>query len=414
MTTVPRLLDLRPSTAILGLAALACGEAAIGPKPIDVLPASVSIHADSVMVLEGETRQLVATVRDTAGREMTASVHWSTNRPDVAAVSESGLVRAGQLGTAFVVAAVGDLADSVAVDVRVVFRSVSAGATHTCAVSAAGNAYCWGQNREGRLGDGTKVTRSAPIRVASDHRFFELSAGRQFTCGRTDRGAHCWGSNRSGQLGSADKHDAVVPVPVIRGQGLASVSAYAIHACAVALELGIAYCWGADWSGQLGNGDDDWHLGPHPVAGGLRFRTLAAGWLFACGITTDDVIWCWGGNDAGQLGSADDGDDCQFLSGQPLPCATTPTAMPAARTYSSITAGSIHACALTPAGRAYCWGRNAEGQLGNGTTTGTSSPVPVAGTLAFVALTAGDHHTCGLTTDGTAYCWGDNHPGAGR
>jgi alpha-tubulin suppressor-like RCC1 family protein len=279
-------------------------------------------------------------------------------------------------------------------------------------VSAAGNAYCWGQNREGRLGDGTKVTRSAPIRVASDHRFFELSAGRQFTCGRTDRGAHCWGSNRSGQLGSADKHDAVVPVPVIRGQGLASVSAYAIHACAVALELGIAYCWGADWSGQLGNGDDDWHLGPHPVAGGLRFRTLAAGWLFACGITTDDVIWCWGGNDAGQLGSADDGDDCQFLSGQPLPCATTPTAMPAARTYSSITAGSIHACALTPAGRAYCWGRNAEGQLGNGTTTGTSSPVPVAGTLAFVALTAGDHHTCGLTTDGTAYCWGDNRDGA--
>src|SRR5438093_1346706 len=72
----------------------------------------------------------------------------------------------------------------------------------------------------------------------------------------------------------------------------------------------------------------------------------------------------------------------------------------------SLAAGRWHTCGLTSTGAAYCWGDNQEGQLGSGSTTGSSTPVAVAGGLTFRTLVAGPVHTCGLTSFGAAYCWG--------
>jgi alpha-tubulin suppressor-like RCC1 family protein len=80
--------------------------------------------------------------------------------------------------------------------------------------------------------------------------------------------------------------------------------------------------------------------------------------------------------------------------------------------FATVVAGTGHACGLTTAGRAYCWGENSSGQRGDGTTDATPRPTAVQGGLTFAALTAGDRHTCGVTPEGAAYCWGDNTLGA--
>lgn len=412
MYTTP---GMRSSSLVLSIAAsvLSCGEPVIAPyEEPGPVPVSLVIEPQDVMVVEGRSVQLAATLRDSSGTPIEGTVGWGAFPTEIATVSNSGIVYGHQLGRVNVVASHGALRDTVVVWVQVVFRSVTAGARHTCGVTIADAAYCWGVNPEGRLGDGARRTRTSPSRVADGLHYLDVSAGRQFTCARTAEGAACWGSNRSGQLGSNTKSDALEPLAVAGDLAFVSLSAYAIHACAIEAETGQPYCWGADWAGQLGDGDAEWHARPYPVANVSPLRSIAAGWLFTCGLDEVATIWCWGGNDHGQLGRGDVPDDCQFPAGSYLPCARLPQQIPAERPYASLVAGSGHACALTPGGEAYCWGDNGSGQLGIGTTVSTSTPSSVASSLRFTALTAGDRHTCGLTSDGDAYCWGANAHGA--
>jgi alpha-tubulin suppressor-like RCC1 family protein len=108
------------------------------------------------------------------------------------------------------------------------------------------------------------------------------------------------------------------------------------------------------------------------------------------------AAYCWGANDNGQLGDGS-------ATGR-----TTPTAVVGGFTFQSLSAGSEQTCAVGNTGAAYCWGRNEYGQLGDGTTTDHLTPTPVAGGLTFRSLAVGWYHTCGLTTAGAAYCWGRN------
>src|SRR5690606_1628221 len=95
------------------------------------------------------------------------------------------------------------------------FQSIAAGSAHTCGLSPEGLAYCWGQNSDGRLGDGTRVDRHRPARVVGDRQFVELSAGGRHTCGLTRGGvAFCWGHNNYGQLGTGDTGDRTIPARV--------------------------------------------------------------------------------------------------------------------------------------------------------------------------------------------------------
>ena len=141
---------------------------------------------------------------------------------------------------------------------------------------------------------------------------------------------------------------------------------------------------------------------PVPVAGGLTFETLAGGGAHTCGLTSDGTAYCWGNNAQGQLG--DDSSTSQ----------SAPVQVAGGLKFVSIDAGAAHTCAVTSAGEAYCWGRNDRGQLGDGTTTRSAAPVAVTGSLNFQLVAAGGSsigHTCGLTDLGAAYCWGDNAGG---
>ena len=290
------------------------------------------------------------------------------------------------------------------------FAAISAGIDRdggsTCALTASGTAYCWGQNGLGELGNGTTDGdfHVVPTLVRGGLTFASISVGGPHACGLTTTGAvSCWGWNSGGQLGSGDTVSHATPTPVVGGLTFAAISAGNLHSCALATD-GTAYCWGWNsWPymghGWLGTGDTINRVAPTPVMGGLTFAAISAGGRHTCALTTNGAAYCWGFNGAGQLGTGDD------------VTKTIPTPVVGGFTFTAISAGSLHTCGLTTSGLAYCWGHNFDGQLGTGNPVPQAMPTAVIGGLRFAAISASDAHTCGLTTSGAAYCWGDGYWG---
>ncbi|HEX7120750.1 MAG TPA: Ig-like domain-containing protein [Gemmatimonadaceae bacterium] len=279
---------------------------------------------------------------------------------------------------------------------------VTSGDGFSCGLSDAGVAYCWGWNSVGRLGYGSPLRDSyVPVPVAGGHVFVTLSSGSKHTCALTAAGdAWCWGDDEYGALGDGPPGGiSTSPVAVAGGLQFRLIAAGGYNnTCGVAVDSS-AYCWGNNDFGQVGSGDS---LGaifvPTLVAGALKFRMVVPGWTHSCGIAVDGAAYCWGNNHQGELGTGD-------TSNSRVP-------RPVAGGFSFVEVGiggsgaDEFTCGVTTAGIGLCWGENQFGQLGNGTTTATSTPTPVSGGLAFVRITAGSDAGCGIATSGTTYCWG--------
>ena len=343
-----------------------------------------------------------------------------------------GLNGLGQLGDGTTI----NRSAPVAVSGGRTFISLAAGAEHTCGLLAGGAAYCWGENVAGQLGDGTNERHSLPVAVSGGRTFTNLATGSSssHTCGLEPSGAaYCWGYNRHYELGDSTRSDRNVPVAGGGGMMFTSLVAGGTHNCGLD-QGGIALCWGGYEQGQLGEGSANENppygkSTPVAVSGRITFTSLVAGGGHTCGLGSNGIAYCWGRNVEGQLG---DGTTTQRtvptavdVSAIPVPT-PVPTATPTAtatvsptpgtpatgKPFTSLAAGHGHTCGLTSGGTAYCWGSNWAGQLGDGTSgTDRTSPVAVSGGLTFTSLVAGSIHTCGLTSGGSAYCWGNNQYG---
>jgi alpha-tubulin suppressor-like RCC1 family protein len=291
------------------------------------------------------------------------------------------------------------------------FLQVDAGLAHTCGMTPDYRAYCWGHNKNengaivygsGQLGDGTTADRHRPVAVVGGLFFRQVSAGGHHTCGvTTDYRAYCWGWNEHGALGDGTITNRVRPRPVRGGHQFRQVSAAYLSTCGVSYPDNRAYCWGANASGQLGDGTVMERLTPVAVAGTLRFRQVSAGWNHTCGVATDNQAYCWGTNSHGELG------DSSTISHRP-----TPRRVAGGLQFRQVDAGGFHVCGVTTGDRAYCWGWNILGQLGDGTSVSKRRwPRAVAGGLNFGEVRAGSYHSCGLTMANQAYCWGNNGAG---
>jgi alpha-tubulin suppressor-like RCC1 family protein len=269
----------------------------------------------------------------------------------------------------------GQSATPMEVSGNLTFRSISAGADHTCGVTTDNRGYCWGNNDWRQLGTGT-VYSGTPVLVSNALSFAKITAGTGFTCGITTGGAtYCWGANSIGQVGDGGKisyGNAFVSTPqqVVGGQTFQSVTLGNQFACAVTT-TGQGYCWGSNNS-KLGNGPNGIDSSsPVQVTGGLSFQTISAGYGHACGVTTAQQVYCWGLNGSGQLGA-------NVANGSTPVRAGTVDAIEVAA--SGIGTGSgAHSCAISKNRlTVWCWGRNDTGQLGNGATTAgaTANPTP--------------------------------------
>lgn len=248
------------------------------------------------------------------------------------------------------------------------FAEVAAGGAHTCGLNTSGTAICWGAGSSGQLGDGVGMDRSTPAGVAGDVHWLVISTGAVHTCAvATDQSAWCWGGNSSSQVGDNTSADAIFPTSIGSGQTFTTISAGGSHSCAV-VTGGAAQCWGANTRSQTGTGlPDSLVLVPTTVAGSLTFRTISAGGQHSCGISTDSLAYCWGANTSGQLGDSSQIDR------------PTPVLVRGGLRFTELHAGAAFTCGLTDGLVLYCWGDGTQGQLGRSFLASSSVPVKVAG-----------------------------------
>lgn len=303
---------------------------------------------------------------------------------------------------------------------------LSAGAFNTCGVALAPAAYCWGDNRFGQLGDSANADTASPAAVRGGLSFAAIGgdAAGSHRCGVTAAGAaYCWGSNAYGELGDGSDTNRATPVAVAGGLTFAMVNTGGgSNTCGITT-TGKAYCWGINYTGQLGigttTGPEDCSgnpcsMTPVAVAGGFSFTTISVGNGHTCALAVSGAAYCWGPNRTGQLGVGSNAEPQQCAYG--YSCSPTPMLVVGGLTFATVSAGIGYTCGVTTAGATYCWGYNATGQLGDGTTTEQDSPVVVGGGLTFVLVTTGGDrggygHACALTSLGAAYCWGADETG---
>jgi alpha-tubulin suppressor-like RCC1 family protein len=284
---------------------------------------------------------------------------------------------------------------------------LAAGGGHTCVVIPAGGVKCWGDNASGELGDGTNADRRTPVDVVGlSSGVTALSAGISHTCAVTSTGGvKCWGGNVFGDLGDGTTTERDAPVDVSGlASGVRTIVSGADHTCALT-DQGAVLCWGSNDVGQLGDGTTTDHPVPVSVAGlESGVVALAAGDYYTCALTGSGKVECWGNNVAGQL--AGDGTPVAGMN-------ATPVEVPGLNgNAAALAAGKTHTCALTAQGEVLCWGLNDQGQLGDGTTADRHALVNVRGLSGgVIALAAGNNHTCALTTGGGVHCWGSNQYG---
>ncbi len=284
------------------------------------------------------------------------------------------------------------------------YTTIAAGFAHSCALDTDGAAWCWGYDDFGQLGDGAGATdKFEPVQVSGGRTFTFLTAGSNHTCALDTNGtAWCWGSDSSGQLGDGPTAtNRFEPVQVSGGRTYTGISAggdaaSSHYTCAVDIN-GTAWCWGNDSSGQLGDGAGATNqFEPVQVSGSHKFATVAAGGSHTCALDTTGGAWCWGSDFRGQLGDGG-GTTNQFQ----------PAQVSGSRTYTTVTAGLQHTCAVDAAAAAWCWGTDGNGQLGDGAgTTDQSQPVQVSGGRSYTTVAAGQAHTCALDAAAAAWCWG--------
>ena len=283
---------------------------------------------------------------------------------------------------------------------------LAAGAFFTCALDHTGVAFCWGDGSQGQLGDGSTASSNVPVRVQGGP-YVSIAAGTDAACGlRADGIIECWGGVPD-KCCSQGTGSLFVPTPIATSTPMTQVSVAGPSACAIDQD-DHGFCWGQGLEGALGNGAVfDTTLAPLvPLPGGHAFAALAQQAFGGCAIDTDGAAWCWGDDRYGQLGVGDNADTIR---------ASVPVPVNGGLRFRQIAAGASYACGITTTGQTECWGDNTTGQLGDGTATNRSVPTPVAGSQ-FVAVFAGSpdnltDHTCALAANGTASCWGLNDRG---
>jgi len=300
------------------------------------------------------------------------------------------------------------------------WKQISAGSNFACGIAENNTVYCWGSNTYGQLGNGATsyypVTTPVAVNtsgVLAGKTILSVVAGSQHACViASDNQVYCWGNNQIGQLGNNSTQPSSVPVAVdtsgvLSGKTVLSIDSEGANVCVIASD-NQAYCWGDSGWGQHGNNNSYNSTVPEAVdtSGVLAGKTLtsiSAGYNHVCAIASDNQAYCWGA----EVVEPTDGPTVVNY----VPVAVDTSGVLAGKTILSITSGRDYNCAIASDNQVYCWGYNANGQLGNNATSNSPQPVAVDtnGVLngkTIVAITAGASSVCAIASDSKTYCWG--------
>ena len=440
---------------LLGTLLISCGGGGSGGSTAITLD-SIEITSTSSLIAQGSTEQFSATgtFSDGTTQAMTTSVTWSSSDTNVAMISNlagsAGLATSTRVTVGTTIITATDPASGISGSTMLtVAIKITAGADHTCALLDNGSVKCWGSNFSGSLGLGDQNKRGdAPGEMGDNLPAVDLGAGRtavaidagtNLTCALLDNGAvKCWGDNGFGELGQGDAVDrGKIPgemgdnLPAIdlgTGRTAMAIAAGANHTC-VLLDNGSVKCWGSNFSGELGQGDqtrrgDDFgemgdNLPAVDLGAGRTAVAIAVGDVnfHSCALLDNGMVKCWGDNGFGQLGQGDTitRGDTPGEMGDNLPAIDLGTG----RTAVAIDAGGFHTCALLDNGMVKCWGGAATQGLGDINNRGDDPgemgdnlpAVDLGAGRTAVAIAAGGIHVCVLLDDASLKCWGDNTSG---
>jgi hypothetical protein len=231
----------------------------------------------------------------------------------------------------------------------------------------------------------------------------QISLGAQHSCAVENGGAKCWGRNDDGQLGVSTTISKFRPADVVGlTTGVTAIAASGKHSCALTT-LGAVECWGQNDHGEVGDGTTtNPRKAPVAVSGlSSGVAAIALGAQHSCALLNDATVECWGLNSNGQLGNGSTNDS------------STPVAVTGLTNVVAISAGGSQTCAVTTSAALECWGGNASGQVGDGSQTNRTTPTVVPDPDPnILAVSAGTAHTClQIVTSGDIKCWGGNSSG---
>lgn len=283
--------------------------------------------------------------------------------------------------------------------------AISSNGRHSCALMAAGDVKCWGDNGAGQLGDGTTTGRNYPVNVIGlEGRIISVATGESFTCALTDNGSvKCWGFNYSGQVGDGNEPINLIPVEIIGfPDPVVKISAGGGHVCGLTIKNEV-YCLGWNEFGQLGNNSTTDSSTPVKVVNlSDQSQSISMGTAHSCALLNGGNVMCWGYNNIGQLGNGTD-----INSNVPVEVIGLNGGV------TDISSGMISNCVALALGGAKCWGANPFGNLGDGTNELSLTPVDVVGLNdRLQSIKVGITHVCALTINGGVKCWGGLEYGA--
>jgi alpha-tubulin suppressor-like RCC1 family protein len=391
-----------------GSAGLTVREVGSGLGTVD----RITVTPSSAAVEEGGTRQFEATVFDVNDAIVYGEiVAWTSADEIIATVSTSGMATGVSVGVTTITATIDEISGDALLtvqavsDVEILAETITGGQSHSCGLTETGDAYCWGRNNHGQLGNGTTTTSHRPVRVEAPAgvTFASISAGFDHTMALVSTGdAYGWGDNTLGQLGNGTSTSSNRPIAVDMPAGVIFTQIRAGYAHSVALTAtGVAYAWGRNYFGQLGDGTTTDSDTPVPVTmrEGVLFVTISAGTAHNLALTATGDIYGWGRNNFYQISGGSSG--APYLT-------MAKVFVPTGVTIAAVSAGQDHSLALSTTGVAYGWGGNTYGQAGNGCWCSSPREVTMPEGISFSAISAGGVHSLALSTAGDAYGWGHN------
>ena len=287
--------------------------------------------------------------------------------------------------------------------------TIATGYDHNLVIGSDSKLYAWGYNGDGELGNGTRTTSTTPVAVSlpAGVTATVLAAGGLHSMAKgSDGKLYAWGDNEYGQLGNGTTTTSTTPVAVSLPSGVTAtvLAAGGLHSMVIGSD-GKLYAWGDNYYGQLGNGTTVTATTPVAVSlpAGVTPTVLTAGGAHSMAIGSDGKLYAWGDNEYGQLGNG-------TTTTSHTPVAVS---LPADVTPIAVVAGELHNLAIGSDGKLYAWGYNGHGELGNGTTTQSTTPLVVSlpNGITPIAIAAGYQHSLAEGSDGKLYAWGNNADG---
>lgn len=450
-----------------------CAVPACGDGPVAAPVRAFNVTPENAAIRLGMSLMLGAT--PLTGAAASGRPIWESSNPSILEVDSTGLVRGKAVGTATVRATSSDGFGETKISVTGVPIGLSSSLATTCGSAPDGSVVCGGRNDAGQAGSGSTDPVLTPAKVAGMTATSSVRAGALHSCAVTASGNFCWGSNAAKQLsidcaqqtGAGTCPPILSPTAVSGGQSFTTLepggsldflgascsdAVCGARTCALTSQ-GQLYCWGeyttpapAPVSTQVrfaslsvstaslcgislsadvlcgGFPERAVNLaGTNPVAGAPKGQIVVAGGRHNCMLDLGGRAYCWGYNSTGQLG-APANEVCSRRFVGEFPCRSSADSVDGGLRFQTlaVSGGEFLRADVRPAGSTcgvtvqqgiWCWGDNSSGQLGNGTTTTTQTPVKVTSNEKFVSVAVGVGHACGLTIGGAVLCWGRNDIG---